>query len=134
MEFPMQWIVSSVAASGWISSVICFALNWSIFPPLQVQEMGCSHWEDLQQNPEREVCLGDWHGWKGLWVLNTLNVLPFRNMPLIVEMVCSGCQMIPPCGYCRAVRTKLCWNCDHSLIIVLCIYIYIYELAVNIGK
>lgn len=83
-----------------------FYVSCSIFPLLQVQEMGCAHWEDLQQNPEREVCLGNWHGWKGLWVLNTLNVVPFLPMPLIVKMVGSWCQTIPLCGSCRAMKEK----------------------------
>lgn len=45
--------------------------------------MGRAYWEDLQQNPEREVRLGYWHGRKGLWVLNTFYVVPFLLTPVI---------------------------------------------------
>lgn len=34
--------------------------------------MGGPNWEDLQQNPEGEVCLGHWYDWWGLRVLTSL--------------------------------------------------------------
>lgn len=41
------------------------AVLWS----LQVQEVWCPHREDLQQDTEGEVCLGNRHGRWGLWIL-----------------------------------------------------------------
>lgn len=44
-------------------------LLFTTFVRSQVQKMESLHWEDLQQNTAREVCLGYRHGRWGLWVL-----------------------------------------------------------------
>lgn len=90
--------------------------------------MGYSNWEDLQQNPEREVCLGNWHGWQGLWVLNIQTFLP---LPLIVKMVSSKRWITPVGGYCRPAKddTKtLLWSQMNSC------SVYIHELVVCKGE
>lgn len=43
-----------------------------LFISLQVQKVWRSNREDLQQNSAWEICLGYWHGWKRLWILNPI--------------------------------------------------------------
>lgn len=63
-------------ARGWPTSP---ETHWPLFslPYLQVQEVGGPHWENLQQNPAGEVCLGHRHGWRGLRVLASLEEQEF---------------------------------------------------------
>lgn len=48
--------------------------------------MGSAYWEGLQQDTEREVCLGHWDGWSGLQIYRVRRII-----------LCSFSSIYHPC-------------------------------------